>query len=1024
MAYDFKYIRTGTGELSGPSMIWQTEQALTQIGTYADEANTKADEALETANTALNKANEAAEAAERAQNTADAAQAAANRAQETADAAQVAADNAQDTADEALETAQKGVADAAKAQAAADKAQASADAAQDAADAAQLTADNAQNTADKAQDAANTAQQTANKALNAASNSQGSANVAQDTADNALLVAQATQQAFYEHVREYTPQIAKALGEFEADNTTVNFDNFTDSVKLYITSPNASITGPNGKVNSPFYLWNFTTDDRSSTAQFVYAANGLTYSRYGTIGQNDLVPGTDTYTLENNKKNAILTCKGVASGMTITKSGSLTNTWTASDTHDSYIAGTWNIKGITNGTIDLNGVTIANLSNTGFYPTGQQQLQEDNTSFVIEDMTYSADNGLTIKVAVRWLNIDSRISWHSWKVDTPAVDNVTIKYNSSNELQAKDIAINGDESDLASARGQIGNGTYRTVTNTTDFNDYIESGIYKLAWNTSSIPQNAPTWGTSGALVVYATKTTGGDLRVKQQWLRYETYSFLQRHCVGTTWSAWSFIITNKQLGDGIKIAADKISIPEMDGASASANGASGLVPAPAKEDFNKGGALLASGDWGYPEDVLASDSDQTDTAKTRGFIVGTTQPWYAGTAAATYDITNFDDFTRPGLYHIRWREGTDADDENPVTANNPNLGKGGASWFDGTIEIRQITSATSVSSYRRYMQEVTSYVTAVNTPGAVNSSGLQCVKARREYINATSNPYWTKWRQVPFEDQFGPGRIGDAEVLTNPNFNTITVPGEYRITGSPTNGPSLSGISGASIGVLQVSGEQGNGNRIFQTMMSANAILWRTSTDDGGSWSAWQQIITSNAIGNGITNTGGKFSVANYKGASASAAGTAGLVPPAGKGQQARFLRADGSWVDIDSGEGTYLPIAGGSMSGNISYAATSTAGDAITIKAMTKGLVYVTPSANTTISFSMPSNLRGGIVVVLILIDGGSKTITWGSNVIWANGEVPELTADGTDILTFFFEKVVDNLKVVGVLSAKDVK
>ena len=59
MAYDFKYIRTGTGELSGPSMIWQTEQALTQIGTYADEANTKADEALETANTALNKANEA-----------------------------------------------------------------------------------------------------------------------------------------------------------------------------------------------------------------------------------------------------------------------------------------------------------------------------------------------------------------------------------------------------------------------------------------------------------------------------------------------------------------------------------------------------------------------------------------------------------------------------------------------------------------------------------------------------------------------------------------------------------------------------------------------------------------------------------------------------------------------------------------------------------------------------------------------------------------------------------------------------
>ena len=596
MTYDFKYIRTGTGELSGPSMIWQTEQALTQIGTYADEANTKADEALDTANTALNKANEAAEAAERAQNTADAAQAAANHAQETADAAQVAADNAQDTADEALETAQKGVTDAAKAQAAADKAQATADAAQDAADAAQLTADNAQNAADKAQDAADAAQQTANDALKATSNSQGSANVAQDTADNALLVAQSTQQAFYEHVREYTPQIAKALGEFEADNTTVNFDNVTDSVKLYITSPDASITGPDGKVNSPFYLWNFTTDDRSSIAQFVYAANGLTYSRYGTIGQNDLVPGTDTYTLENNSKNAILTCNGVASGMTITKSGSLTNTWTASDTHNSYITGTWNIKGITNGTIDLNGVTIANLSDTGFYPTGQQQLQEDNTSFVIEDMTYSADDGLTIKVTVQWLNTDSQISWDSWKVDTPAVDapavdNVTIKYNSSNELQAKDIAINGDESDLASARGQIGDAKEMPDL---DFNTLTTPGNYRITGNPTngpSLPLNI-SGASIGSLIVAGTLGQNG--RIFQIMISGSTVTWRTvQNSTGTTWSAWQQLLSGNKVGDGIRVTNGIISVPEMQGATVSTAGTSGLVPPAAagqQESFLTGG--------------------------------------------------------------------------------------------------------------------------------------------------------------------------------------------------------------------------------------------------------------------------------------------------------------------------------------------------------------------------------------------------------------------------------------------------
>ncbi len=597
MAYDFKYIRTGTGELSGPSMIWQTEQALTQIGTYADEANTKADKALDTANTALNKANEAAEAAERAQNTADAAQAAANHAQETADAAQVAANNAQDTADEALETAQKGGADAAKAQAAADKAQATADAAQDVADAAQLTADNAQNAADKAQDAADAAQQTANDALNAASNSHGSANVAQDTADNALLVAQSTQQAFYEHVREYTPQIAKALGEFEADNTTVNFDNFTDSVKLYITSPDASITGPNGKVNSPFYLWNFTTDDRSSTAQFVYAANGLTYSRYGTIGQNDLVPGTDTYTLENNSKNAILTCNGVASGMTITKSGSLTNTWTASDTHNSYIAGTWNIKGITNGTIDLNGVTIANLSDTGFYPTGQQQLQEDNTSFVIEDMTYSADDGLTIKVTVQWLNIDSQISWDSWKadtpaVDTPAVDNVTIKCNSSNELQAKDVAIGGDLEDLASARGQIG--AARELGNNVDYNTVTEAGFY-LIDATGGV--NGPIVGSAAFLQVFYSKKDALTKNLYQIAYAYSSARermFLRQYRLASNdWSSWSEIVSSSRIGDGLTVNNGIISVPEYEGATASAAGTSGLVPPAAagqQESFLTGG--------------------------------------------------------------------------------------------------------------------------------------------------------------------------------------------------------------------------------------------------------------------------------------------------------------------------------------------------------------------------------------------------------------------------------------------------
>ena len=768
MAYDFKYIRTGTGELPGPSMIWQTEQALTQIGTYADEANTKADEALETANTALNKANEAAEAAERAQNTADAAQAAASHAQDTADAAQSAAGGAQNTANKALETAQKGVADAAKAQTAANKAQASADAAQTAADTAQLTADRAQNAADKAQGTAAAAQKTATIALDTANNSQSSANVAQDTADNALLVSQSTQQAFYKHVREYTTQIAQALGEFEADSTTVDFDNFTNPIKLYITSPdasitipdsqvNASITTPDDQVNAPFYLWNFTTDDRSSTAQFVYAANGLEYSRYGTIGRDSLIPGTDTYTLKNNSKNATLKCTGVASGMSIAKGGTLVNTWTASDTRPSYILGTWVITGIANGTISLNGVTIATLSDTGFYPTGQQQLQEDNTSFVIENMTYSATDGLTITAAVQWLNFDSQITWDSWKAssdsgDAVATDGVTIRYNSASNLQAKDIAINGDERDLASARGQIGDAKEKPNL---DFNKLTTPGNYRITGK----PKNGPT-GISGASIgsLFVSGMPGNSNHLFQIMVSENGIYWRASISGGTTWKIWNQVLTGNKIGDGIRNTNGVISVPEMQGATSAQAGVSGLVPPPLAADAGK--VLRADGTWSFPKDV-AIGGDLKDLASARGQI---------GPARELGNNVDFNTVTEAGLYLI---------------------------------------NATG----------------SVNAPQKDQTFFLQVVRSAKGAI--TKNLF-----QIAY------------------NYSSV-----------------------------------------------ADLVFIRQYRTASSSWSVWTQFITSSQVGDGIRVTNGIISVPGMRGATASAAGTSGLVPPAAAGQHESFLTGGGKY-------------------------------------------------------------------------------------------------------------------------------
>ena len=142
-------------------------------------------------------------------------------------------------------------------------------------------------------------------------------------------------------------------------------------------------------------------------------------------------------------------------------------------------------------------------------------------------------------------------------------------------------------------------------------------------------------------------------------------------------------------------------------------------------------------------------------------------------------------------------------------------------------------------------------------------------------------------------------GQIGDAKEMPNLDFNTLTTPGNYRITGNPTNGPSLPlNISGASIGSLIVAGTLGQNGRIFQIMISGSTVTWRTvQNSTGTTWSAWQQLLSGNKVGDGIRVTNGIISVPEMQGATVSTAGTSGLVPPAAAGQHASFLTGGGEY-------------------------------------------------------------------------------------------------------------------------------
>lgn len=169
-------------------------------------------------------------------------------------------------------------------------------------------------------------------------------------------------------------------------------------------------------------------------------------------------------------------------------------------------------------------------------------------------------------------------------------------------------------------------------------------------------------------------------------------------------------------------------------------------------------------------------------------------------------------------------------------------------------------------------------------------------------------------------------GQIGDAKEMPNLDFNTLTTPGNYRITGNPTNGPSLPlNISGASIGSLIVAGTLGQNGRIFQIMISGSTVTWRTvQNSTGTTWSAWQQLLSGNKVGDGIRVTNGIISVPEMQGATVSTAGTSGLVPPAAAGQHESFL----------TGGGEYKPALT-KISDSVSLADSKTAASAKAVKA-----------------------------------------------------------------------------------------
>lgn len=177
-----------------------------------------------------------------------------------------------------------------------------------------------------------------------------------------------------------------------------------------------------------------------------------------------------------------------------------------------------------------------------------------------------------------------------------------------------------------------------------------------------------------------------------------------------------------------------------------------------------------------------------------------------------------------------------------------------------------------------------------------------------------------------------------------------------------------------------------------------ANALATQANTDAStASAAATTAQSTANASlwvsGQAYTAGQSAISPINFKTYRANTS-TSGTTDPS--------LSAD--WTAIQAEDATKLPLAGGTMTGDItSLRETSVAMGANDINCATGNLFTKTISVATTLTVSNVPTTGEAYSFVLKLTNGGSAAVTWFSGVKWAGGTAPTLTASGVDAIGF---------------------
>ena len=224
--FQFHYTPTGTGVISGPEVLKQTEDAINDVGAYADQASDNSSEALSIAK-------EARQTAQTANSTSSNALAQANAANEKVETLKQTVDDWDADIQTSIAQSKSAIDASTIAVNTSNTAQASAAAAQTAAQSSAASAQTAQNNAAQAVQTAQTAQQAAETAQGNAESALTSATTAQTAAENAEAKAtEAANSAYCVRVIDQELSISQTIttadlkpqGNIKVGDTVVGID--------------------------------------------------------------------------------------------------------------------------------------------------------------------------------------------------------------------------------------------------------------------------------------------------------------------------------------------------------------------------------------------------------------------------------------------------------------------------------------------------------------------------------------------------------------------------------------------------------------------------------------------------------------------------------------------------------------------------------------------------------------------------------------------------------------------------------